>query len=207
MTHVGLRSWRSSATWPCDGVLGRHRPWCTAVSICSNIQTSAGDWIRLSSSRTSCRSRPGPTARNSAPGELHQARAVLGAVQWHVYQAAPQHAAKLGYFQSMLTKGDRVHAGGHQQDDTGSACSERVWLARMPRRTPPSWPDAALANRLDLGSIGGYIIGFVHRFYGGWRRQRPGKCDVMGKPQAQARVPLMAEAQALAEAEQELMYL
>ena len=29
----------------------------------------------------------------------------------------------------------------------------------------------------------------------------------MGKPQAQARVPLMAEAQALAEAEQELMHL
>lgn len=28
-------------------------------------------------------------------------------MQWHVYQAAPQHAAKLGYFQSMLTKGDR----------------------------------------------------------------------------------------------------
>ena len=62
-------------------------------------------------------------------------------MQWHVYQAAPQHAAKLGYFQSMLTKGDRS----------------------MLRRTPPSWPDAALANRLDLGSIGGYIIGFVHR--------------------------------------------
>lgn len=60
-------------------------------------------------------------------------------------------------------QGRPVHAGGHQQDDTGSACSERAWLARMPRRTPPSWPDAALANRLDLGSIGGYIIGFVHR--------------------------------------------
>jgi len=28
------------------------------------------------------------------PEELHQARAVLGAVQWHVYQTGPQHAAK-----------------------------------------------------------------------------------------------------------------
>jgi hypothetical protein len=26
-----------------------------------------------------------------------------------------------------------------------------------------AWPDAAWANRPDLGSIGGYIIGFVHR--------------------------------------------
>ena len=28
-------------------------------------------------------------------------------MQWRVYQTAPQHAAKLGHFQSMLTKGDK----------------------------------------------------------------------------------------------------
>lgn len=76
--------------------------------------------------------------------------------------------------------------------------------------------------RLGAGGVAGCCLGqqarpwqhwWLHHWvcapiYGGWRRQRPGECDVMGKPQAQARVPLMAaEAQALAEAEQELMHL
>ena len=102
--------------------------------------------------------------------ELHQARAVLGAVQWRVYQTGPQHAAKLGYFQSLLTKGDRSMVEGinkmvrevHAQKDLGLHIYQLA-AERDDDLTLVAWSDAALANRPDLGSTGGYIIGFMHK--------------------------------------------
>ena len=149
-------------------------------------------------------------------GELHQARAVLGAVQWRVYQTGPQHAAKLGYFQSLLTKGDKsmleginkmvreVHAqkelGLHVYQLNAEKDSDLVLVA---------WSDAALANRPDLGSTGGYIIGFVHRSM--VEGAVSGQVNVMSwgshKLKRVCRSSLAAEAQALSEAEQELMFL
>ncbi|CAE7726789.1 RE1 [Symbiodinium sp. CCMP2592] len=49
---------------------------------------------------------PPTTSRTMTDAELSQARAVLGSVQWRVTQSGPQHAAKLGYLQSLLAKKD-----------------------------------------------------------------------------------------------------
>eukprot|EP00435_Cladocopium_sp_Y103_P011911 s1821_g3.t1 len=149
-------------------------------------------------------------------GELHQARAVLGAVQWRVYQTAPQHAAKLGYYQSMLTKGDRSMLEGinkmvrevHAQKDLGMHIYQ-LNAEKDDDLVLVAWSDAALANRPDLGSTGGYIIGFVHKSM--VESQMSGQVNVMSwgshKLKRVCRSSLAAEAQALAEAEQELMYL
>ena len=151
-----------------------------------------------------------------AAEELHPARAVLGAVQWRVYQTAPQHAAKLGYFQSMLTKGDRSMLEGinkmvrevHAQKELGL----HVYQLNAERDSDlvlVAWSDAALANRPDLGSTGGYIIGFVHKTM--VDNATSGQVNVMSwgshKLKRVCRSSLAAEAQALAEAEQELMFL
>ena len=56
-----------------------------------------------------------------------------------------------------------------------------------------AWSDAALANRVELGSAGSMLIGLVHR-------------DKVDKG-LKGRSSLAAETQALAEAEQELTFV
>ena len=148
--------------------------------------------------------------------EMTQCRAVLGAIQWRVYQTGPQHSAKLGHLQSIISKGDRSTIAEvnklvrevHAQRDVGlvihQLCAERdedlVLVA---------WSDAALANRPDLSSTGGYIIGFVHKDMVDQGVRGP--VNVMSwsssKLKRVCRSSLAAETQALAECEQELMFL
>ena len=148
--------------------------------------------------------------------ERLQCRAVLGSAQWRVYQTAPHHAAKLSHLQSLLPHGDRgtidevnrfvreiygqkeiglrIHQLAAEQDD------DLVAVA---------WSDASLANRVDLSSTGGYIVGFVHRRMVDQGVRGP--VNVMSwsstKLKRVCRSSLAAETQSLSEAEQELMYV
>ena len=102
--------------------------------------------------------------------ERHQCRAVLGAAQWRCYQSGPQHSSKLSHLQSMLPKGDRNTLKDinrfvkeiYSQKELGvtvydlKATSDEDIVA-------VGWSDAALANRCDLSSTGGYVIGFVNK--------------------------------------------
>ena len=100
--------------------------------------------------------------------EMHQCRAILGAAQWRSYQTAPQHAAKLSHLQSLLPRGDRttlkdinkfVREIYHQKDEKVSVYDLRA----ENDEGILGWSDAALANRVDLSSTGGFVIGFAHR--------------------------------------------
>ena len=72
-----------------------------------------------------------------------------------------------------------------------------------------AWSDAALANRVDLSSTGGMVIGFVHRKM--VDEGQRGHVNVISwgssKLRRVCRSSLAAETQALAEAEQELMFM
>ena len=95
--------------------------------------------------------------------ELHQCRAVLGAAQWRCYQTGPQHAAKLSRLQSMLPRGDRnilkdinkfVRELYSQKEEKVSVYDLK---ASQDEDMAVGWSDAALANRIDLSSTGGYM--------------------------------------------------
>ena len=67
------------------------------------------------------------------------------------------------------------------------------------------WSDAALANRVDLSSTGGYIIGFVHKsMLSGIQGQVSLVSWSTHKLRRVCRSSLAAEAQALSECEAEL---
>ena len=72
-----------------------------------------------------------------------------------------------------------------------------------------AWSDAALANRVDLSSTGGMVIGFVHRKM--VDEGQRGHVNVISwgssKLRRVCRSSLAAETPALAEAEQELMFV
>eukprot|EP00435_Cladocopium_sp_Y103_P026888 s2772_g6.t1 len=107
---------------------------------------------------------------NITAEEMTQARAVLGAIQWRAIQSGPQHSAKLSCLQSALPRGSKdvlhqinklcreCHAqrfqsiaiknlGIHRDEDVAFAC----------------WTDAAVGNRPDMSSTGGYMIALSFR--------------------------------------------
>ena len=144
--------------------------------------------------------------------ELHQCRAILGAAQWRCYQSAPQHAARLSHLQSLLPKGDRntlkdvnrfVRELYHQKNEKISVFDlhgqEDEDLVAV------GWSDAALANRVDLSSTGGYVVGFVNKKMLDGEK---GPVSLISwsthKLRRVCRSSLAAEAQALAECEAEL---
>ena len=144
--------------------------------------------------------------------EMHQCRAILGAAQWRCYQTAPQHCAKLSHLQSLLPKGDRntlkdvnkfVRELYHMK-------SEKISVYDLKAQNDEDtlavgWSDAALANRVDLTSTGGYVIGFVHK---SMLDGHQGPVSLVSwsthKLRRVCRSSLAAEAQALAECESEL---
>ena len=153
---------------------------------------------------------PGITAE-----EMSQARAVLGAIQWRAIQSGPQHSAKLSWLQSALPNGGKdvlhqinklcreCHAqrfqsiaiknlGVHRDEDISFAC----------------WTDAAVGNRPDMSSTGGYLVAMVDSAF---LRGQKGIANPIswksGKLARIARSSLAAEIQALGDGEQELMYV
>eukprot|EP00439_Symbiodinium_sp_Y106_P036519 s8678_g4.t1 len=111
---------------------------------------------------------PSGPARTMTEAELSQARAVLGSIQWRVTQSGPHHAAKLGHLQSLLASKDTEcinqinklvrevqaakHLGTHVQNLGNCAAEDLVFVG---------WSDASLANRPDLSSTGGFLIGLM----------------------------------------------
>ena len=149
------------------------------------------------------------------PEEMTQARAVLGAIQWRAIQSGPQHSAKLSWLQSALPNGSKdtlhqinklcreCHAqrfqsiaiknlGVHREEDIAFAC----------------WTDAAVGNRPDMSSTGGFLVAMVDAAF---LRGQKGIANPIswksGKLGRVARSSLAAEIQALGDGEQELMYV
>ena len=148
--------------------------------------------------------------------ERHQCRAVLGAAQWRVYQTAPHHAAKLSHLQSLLPKADRGiiqdinkfvreiygqrELGLNIYNLNASKDDDLVVIG---------WSDAALANRVDLSSTGGMMVGFAHRSMvdSGIRGHVNLVSWGSSKLKRVCRSSLAAETQAMSETEAELMFV
>ena len=150
----------------------------------------------------------------ATPEEVTQLRGVLGAIQWRAYSTAPQHMATLSMLQSQTSK---ATVGTLQQANklAREVYAQRHMCIKIPDLqidpddvTFVAWSDAAVGNRPDLGSTGGYIIaattpnvtdGDVCKMVPvSWRS---------GKLPRVARSSLSAETRACSEAEEELMYL
>ena len=147
-------------------------------------------------------------------GEKQQLRAVLGALQWRVYQTGPQHGARLSSLQSQLASPTvatlretnklvrEVYAGRHVP-----LKYQKLHVQDLEDVTFVAWTDAAVGNRRDLSSSGGYIIAATEPCI------REGKASPLnligwksGKLPRVARSSLSAEIQAFSIAEEELMY-
>ena len=144
--------------------------------------------------------------------EMSQARAVLGAIQWRVLQTAPHHASKLSWLQSALPHGskDILHqvnklcreVWAHRQL---SVCTHR--LGPLQELSFICWTDAAVGNRPDMSSTGGYLVGLVHSdMMKGSRGPVNPISWKSGRLPRVARSSLSAEIQSLSEGEQELMF-
>ena len=146
-------------------------------------------------------------------GEREQLRAVLGAVQWRAMQSGPQHCAKLSQLQSRIVTADtQVIADVNKL--VREVYSQRELAPRSQNLgCDPSeveficWSDAALANRCDGGSTGGYIVGATSP---AMRKGERAKMNVVSwrtfKLRRVARSSLSAEVQAFSEGEEELMF-
>ena len=150
------------------------------------------------------------------PQELSQARAVLGSIQWRVSQTAPHHAARLSLLQSMLPHSRHSKDVLHQINKlVREVYSQRDLSVKVQQLDAMSdddltmivWTDAAVANRPDLASTGGYVVGLCHkRILDGERSPVNLVAWRSGKLHRTARSSLAAELQALGEGEQELMF-
>lgn len=153
------------------------------------------------------------TSEQITPEERSQARAVLGAIQWRSLQTGPQHMSKVSQLQSMLPKGNKdvltqinrlcreVYSQRYVSVGTkqlGAEDDRSIGFA--------VWTDAAVGNRPDLSSTGGYLVGMVRNdFFLGTKGVVNPISWRSGKLPRVARSSLSAEVQALAEGEQELM--
>ena len=149
------------------------------------------------------------------PDELTQLRGILGALQWRSQQTAPHLMAKIGQLQSAVT---RANLGTLKAaNKLARECFQTRFLSTRINQLQVddpldvnfvAWSDAALANRVDLSSTGGYVIAATtpDMMKGkrspltmvSWR-----SCRLPRK----ARSSLAAEAQAMAEADQELVFV
>eukprot|EP00435_Cladocopium_sp_Y103_P064584 s563_g26.t1 len=146
--------------------------------------------------------------------ELTQLRGALGALQWRAHQTAPHLAARLGQLQSELAKPtiNTVKATNKLIRECFQTRHLSVRINQLDVSDPREvcfvgWSDAALANRIDMGSTGGYVIAAANPIIMqgqsspltliSWRS---------GKLARKARSSLAAEAQALSETDQELMF-
>ena len=146
--------------------------------------------------------------------ERIQLRGVLGALQWRSHQSTPMLAAKLGQLQSDITKATvstlrqaNKLAREAFQDRFISACINQLEVNDPKDVTFVMWSDAALANRRDLSSTGGFVLAATNQ---SMLRGDLAPLSLISwrsaKLQRKARSSLAAEAQALSEADQELMY-
>ena len=157
---------------------------------------------------------PSSGQEKMSPAQMSQAKAILGSAQWRVTQTGPQHAAKLGYLQTLLASGDvacveqinklvrEIRACrniGVQVANLGTMDTKQAVFV--------AWSDASLANRIDGSSTGGFLVGIMHPMavLNGFGKVNAVAWRSFKLPRV-ARSSLSAEAQALSLCEQELMF-
>ena len=147
--------------------------------------------------------------------EKQQLRGVLGAIQWRVYQSAPQHAARLSMLQSQIshpTKATLREANKLVREvfqyKHVSPKFQRLQVEDPMSVTFVAWTDAAVGNRKDLSSSGGYFIGAAEpKILQGCSSPVNAISWKSGKLPRVARSSLAAEIQAFSIAEEELMFV
>lgn len=199
----------------------RWSPWETSpMTHCGvhMVQSSDGSWSLTQAEFCSGINQVQRSGKGKdlTEDERHQCRAVLGAAQWRVYQTGPQHAAKLSHLQSVLPRGSSDVVNDinkfvreiHGQRDLGIKIHQLA-ATSDDDLVIVAWSDASLANRVDLSSTGGMLIGFVHRDM--VDKGQRGHVNIISwgssKLKRVCRSSLSAETQAMAEAEQELMFV
>ena len=146
--------------------------------------------------------------------EVSQLRGLLGGIQWRAYSTAPQHLAVLSMLQSQVSKATvktlmmankLCREVYHQRQNVLKVVNLEIAPEDV---TFVAWCDAAVGNRPNLASTGGYVIAattpeilkgnVAPTVPVAWRS---------GKLPRVARSSLSAETQACSEAEEELMYV
>ena len=147
--------------------------------------------------------------------ERQQLRAVLGALQWRVYQSAPQHGARLSALQSQLAdpkvqtllEANKLVREVYNNRHIGVKYNRLVVNDPMDV-TFVAWCDAAVGNRRDLSSTGGYVIAATEPSI---LEGKPCPINMVswksGRLPRVSRSSLSAEIQAFSIAEEELMYV
>ncbi len=149
------------------------------------------------------------------PDEMTQLRGVLGALQWRSHQTAPHIAARLGQLQSQVSHANvaTLRAANRLVRDNFQNRHLTTRINQLNVSDPKEvvfvgWSDAALANRIDLSSTGGYVIAACHpSILEGKRAVLSCMSWRSGKLARKARSSLAAETQALSETDQELVYV
>ena len=146
--------------------------------------------------------------------EKSQLRGLLGGIQWRVYQTAPQHAAQLSMLQTEMTKAtvrtlreaNKLCREVYQEKNTVMKISSlnEIDPAKV---CFVAWSDAALGNRPNGGSAGGYLIATTTPDI---LEGKPCTLNVVSWKSFRlprvARSSLAAEVQGSSEAEEELMF-
>ena len=147
--------------------------------------------------------------------EHQQLRGALGAIQWRVYQTGPHHAARLSLLQSQLstpTKTTLREANKLVREVYNhrhlAPRYQKIDVDNPMDVTFVAWSDAAVGNRRDWSSSGGYYIAAASP------KISDGKPSVLnpiswksGKLPRVARSSLSAEIQAFSVTEEELMFV
>ena len=149
------------------------------------------------------------------PSELQQLRGVLGALQWRVYQSAPQHGARLSFLQSQLASPNvstlkeanklvrEVYNGRHV-----GMKYHKLDVESLEKVTFVAWTDAAVGNRRCHSSTGGYyIVATEPQILDGVASRMNPISWKSGRLPRVARSSLSAEIQAFSITEEELMYI
>ena len=150
----------------------------------------------------------------ATPSQVTELRALLGGAQWRAYKTAPQHQAKVGLLLSQVGK-----ATGRVLREANKLCREMhqgrfrsVNVNFLPNVALADvqfvcWTDAAVANRHDLSSTGGYVIAATGpAMTAGMASELTLVSWRSAKLPRVCRSSLSAEVQAFSEGEEELMY-
>ena len=146
---------------------------------------------------------------------MSQLRGALGALQWRSHQTGPHLSSRLGQLQSEISKAT-VRTLRATNKLIRECFQTRYMSVRVnqlhvdnPRKVCfVGWSDAAMANRIDLSSTGGYVVCATSpSMLSGERAPLTMISWRSGKLPRKARSSLAAETQALAETDHELMYV
>lgn len=147
--------------------------------------------------------------------EISQLRALLGGIQWRVHQTAPQHGAQLSLLQSSMSSAsvDILRQANKLAREVFAQRHVPLKVVDLEVNEPKDvvfigWSDAALGNRPNGQSTGGFVIGATRP------EMLQGKLSPVnivawksGKLNRVARSSLAAEVQAFSETEEELMFI